>query len=68
MSKKKSKPYFKFGKYQGEHIHKIIETDPGYVGWCIDQGIQSVIEHIDEDEADLLLDEYRNTRHFYKPL
>lgn len=27
---------FPFGKYKGDQLWLVIDTDPGYVDWCID--------------------------------
>ena len=68
MSKKKSNCYFPFGKYQSEHIEKVIKDDPQYIGWCAINEIDFVIKYLGEEEADLYADEYKNQREIFSPL
>ena len=38
-STKEVSPVFKYGKYKGESMHEIAETDPDYVIWVAEHSI-----------------------------
>lgn len=40
-----------FGKYKDETVKYVLDTDPNYLGWCIENKILS----IDEETDDFLL-------------
>ena len=59
---------FKFGKHRGETIQSVLDNDIDYIGWCLDRGIEFIVDNLDDDEIDLIIDEYKNRKHKYPPL
>lgn len=47
--------YINFGKYKGQTIEDLLQKDPKYLSWAIENNIAGVVSKLTQQEKDLLL-------------
>ena len=47
--------YINFGKYKGQTIEDLLQKDPKYLSWAIENNVAGVVSKLTQQEKDLLL-------------